>query len=161
MFMSSNHRLHSNIYEFESATAQQRLWVQITDCIATFMSSNQSAEVGGCGWKIGNNGNHKTCLHMRSHGLEMKWEAHLCKEWSSTQLTQLWPGAWFDIKMPSYQYRKSHCGDKTVVRSSYVCNSSALAMELHHSCTNPTRCVNDHHMLIYSMMAHEEFCHRL
>ena len=27
----------------------------------------------------------------------------------------LWPGAWFNIKMPSYQYRKSHCGDKTVV----------------------------------------------
>ena len=25
----------------------------------------------------------------------------------------------FYIKMPSYQYRKSHCGDKTVVRSSY------------------------------------------
>ena len=29
---------------------------------------------------------------------------------------------WFNIKMPSYQYRKSHCGDKTVVRSSYVHN---------------------------------------
>ena len=26
-------------------------------------------------------------------------------------------GPWFNIKMPSYQYRKSHCGDKTVVRS--------------------------------------------
>ena len=30
------------------------------------------------------------------------------------------PGPWFSIKMPSYQYRKSHCGDKTVVRSSYL-----------------------------------------
>ena len=30
--------------------------------------------------------------------------------------------AWFNIKMPSYQYRKSHCGDKTVVRSSYLHN---------------------------------------
>ena len=29
-------------------------------------------------------------------------------------------GPWFSIKMPSYQYRKSHCGDKTVVRSSYL-----------------------------------------
>ena len=28
----------------------------------------------------------------------------------------------FNIKMPSYQYRKSHCGDKTVVRSSYLHN---------------------------------------
>ena len=31
-------------------------------------------------------------------------------------------GPWFNIKMPSYQYRKSHCGDKTVVRSSYLHN---------------------------------------
>ena len=31
-------------------------------------------------------------------------------------------GPWFNIKMPSYQYRKSHCGDKTVVRSSYLYN---------------------------------------
>ena len=28
----------------------------------------------------------------------------------------------FNIKMSSYQYRKSHCGDKTVVRSSYLYN---------------------------------------
>ena len=27
---------------------------------------------------------------------------------------------WFNIKIPSYQYRKSHYGDKTVVRSSYL-----------------------------------------
>ena len=32
------------------------------------------------------------------------------------------PGAWFNIKMMSYQYKKSHCGDKTVVRSSYLHN---------------------------------------
>ena len=31
-------------------------------------------------------------------------------------------GPWFNIKMWSYQYRKSHCGDKTVVRSSYLHN---------------------------------------
>ena len=27
------------------------------------------------------------------------------------------PGPWLNIKMPSYQWRKSHCGCKTVVRS--------------------------------------------
>ena len=32
------------------------------------------------------------------------------------------PGPQFNIKMLSYQYRKSHCGDKTVVRSSYLHN---------------------------------------
>ena len=31
-------------------------------------------------------------------------------------------GPRFNIKMSSYQYRKSHCGDKTVVRSSYLYN---------------------------------------
>ena len=31
-------------------------------------------------------------------------------------------GPWFNIKMSPYQYRKSHCGDKTVVRSSYLHN---------------------------------------
>ena len=34
----------------------------------------------------------------------------------------LHPGPWFNIKISSYQYRKSHCGDKTVVRSSYLHN---------------------------------------
>ena len=31
-------------------------------------------------------------------------------------------GGWFNIKMPSYQYRKSHCGDKTILRPSYLHN---------------------------------------
>ena len=28
---------------------------------------------------------------------------------------KLEPGGWFNIKMPSYQYRKSHHGDKTIL----------------------------------------------
>ena len=32
------------------------------------------------------------------------------------------PGPWFNIKMSSYQYRKSHCGDKTILRPSYLPN---------------------------------------
>ena len=32
------------------------------------------------------------------------------------------PGVGFNIKMPSYQYRKSHCGDKTILRPSYFHN---------------------------------------
>ena len=38
------------------------------------------------------------------------------------QRLQWRPGPWFNIKMSSYQYRKSYCGDKTVVRSSYLHN---------------------------------------
>ena len=40
----------------------------------------------------------------------------------SAMLGKWSPGPWFNIKMSSYQYRKSHCGDKTVVRSSYLHN---------------------------------------
>ena len=36
-------------------------------------------------------------------------------------------GPRFNIKMSSYQYRKSHCGDKTVVRSSYLHNGISYA----------------------------------
>ena len=32
------------------------------------------------------------------------------------------PGPWFNIKMLSYQYRKSHCGDKTILRPFYLHN---------------------------------------
>ena len=32
------------------------------------------------------------------------------------------PGGWINIKMTSYQYRKSHCGDKTILRPSYLHN---------------------------------------
>ena len=35
-----------------------------------------------------------------------------------------WRGPWFNIKMSSYQYRKSHCGDNTVIKSSYLHNGN-------------------------------------
>ena len=41
------------------------------------------------------------------------------------EVSTLWvkqPGPWFNIKISSYQYRKSHCGDKMVVRSAYFHN---------------------------------------
>ena len=31
-------------------------------------------------------------------------------------------GGWFNIKMSSYQHRKCHCGDKTILRPSYLHN---------------------------------------
>ena len=38
------------------------------------------------------------------------------------KLTRTGSGPWFNIRMSSYQYRKSHCGDKTVIRLSYLHN---------------------------------------
>ena len=34
-------------------------------------------------------------------------------------------GPWFNKKMSSYQYRKSHYGDKTILRPSYLHNGRA------------------------------------
>ena len=57
------------------------------------------------------------------------WVSHVCLSWRLFLCVHCWnrwcykaPGPWFNIKMPSYQYRKFHCGDKTVVRSSYLHN---------------------------------------
>ena len=37
------------------------------------------------------------------------------------------PGLWFNTKIPSYQYRKSHCGEKMVVFLSYLYNGISYA----------------------------------
>ena len=41
-------------------------------------------------------------------------------------------GGWFNIKMLSYQYRKSNCGDKTILRPSY----------LHNGISNPGKTIS-------------------
>ena len=41
---------------------------------------------------------------------------------SSLDTVKLLSGPWFNIKMSSYQYRKSHCGDKMILRPSYLHN---------------------------------------
>ena len=42
---------------------------------------------------------------------------------TNLHLEKWWPSEpWFNIKMTSYQYRKSHCGDKTILRPSYLRN---------------------------------------
>ena len=44
------------------------------------------------------------------------------KPWMLMHWRRKEPEPWFNIKMSSYQYRKPHYGDKTVVRSSYLHN---------------------------------------
>ena len=40
------------------------------------------------------------------------------------------PGPWLNIKMTSYQYRKSHCGDKTIWRLSYLHNGISYTSKM-------------------------------
>ena len=59
---------------------------------------------------------HDPSIYIRSDcATETMWIRHL-------HLTILDPGPRFNIKMTSYRYRKSHCGDKTIERSSYLHN---------------------------------------
>ena len=39
-------------------------------------------------------------------------------------------GGWFNIKMTSYQYRKSHCGDQTILRPSYLHNGISYTSKM-------------------------------
>ena len=41
------------------------------------------------------------------------------------------PGGWFNIEMPPYQYRKSFCGDKTILRLSYLHNGLPILVRWH------------------------------
>ena len=61
-------------------------------------------------------------------------QLHHCSEWcihnDGCHTIQWSPGPRFNIKMSSYQYRKSHCGDKTVVRSSYLHNGISYTSKM-------------------------------
>ena len=61
-------------------------------------------------------------LHCQCHGWSGETRSQGISSHGSDLVLPEYSGPWFNIKMSSYQYRKSHCGDKTVVRSSYLHN---------------------------------------
>ena len=61
-------------------------------------------------------------LYWSCHGLTLHGQGGIQKYNSCTSGANQAPGPWFNIKMLSYQYRKSHCGDKTILRPSYLHN---------------------------------------
>ena len=82
-------------------------------------------------------------LQMPSMTADDRSNTYICHSWSfcSTPRTivtdtkipmaafddQSYPGPQFNIKMTSYQYRKSHCGNKTILRPSYLHNGISYA----------------------------------
>ena len=67
--------------------------------------------------KISSSTDNQICCYWRH------WILSLWRPTTPPMATKLaLPGPRFNMKMSSYQYRKSHCGDKTVVRSSYLHN---------------------------------------
>ena len=63
---------------------------------------------------------HRPPLHRLQYGFLRVGRVYLIH--SIILITIRAPGPRFNIKMSSYQYRKSHCEDKTVVRSSHIHN---------------------------------------
>ena len=61
--------------------------------------------------------------------------------WCNNILIQFSPGPWFNIKMTSYQYRKSHCGDKTILRPSYLHNGISYIRVLVPDCAQCRECL--------------------
>ena len=67
---------------------------------------------------------------LQSRSFQMSCEESILEVWDiflsvlSLVMFQLkcCPGPWFNIKMSSYQYRKSHCGNKTILWPSYLHN---------------------------------------
>ena len=79
----------------------------------------------GCGlldFKLSINYTNTLCISFFSFGPWATWFKFAQTSTAPLTCFELIPGPWFNIKMSSYQYRKSHCGDKTVVRSSYLHN---------------------------------------
>ena len=73
-------------------------------------------------WQV-NLDSHHIRKHSQVHNLKFvqinKWiDLSTCFSWKMMIRT----GPWFNKKMSSYQYMKSHCGDKTVLRPSYLNN---------------------------------------
>ena len=65
---------------------------------------------------------------------------------SGNNVHTLRPGSWFNIKILSYQYWKSQCGDKTVIRSSYLHNGSSYTDKAAHIGSAPLVmhiCINE------------------
>ena len=58
------------------------------------------------------------CIWVRSRNCGYQLIAKPCNKTAAVS----WPEPWFNKKMSSYQYRKSHCGDKTILRPSYLHN---------------------------------------
>ena len=52
-------------------------------------------------------------------------------------------GPWLNLNMSSYQYRKSHCGDKTVVRPSYLHNGISYTGKMASFIESAPRCWQD------------------
>ena len=87
--------------------------------LSRLFATTQLCEAGGANWPA-------SALHWKrcqrlSPAIMMTFSWRCFPHYLPTYVKNS-PGPWFNIKISSYQYRKSHCGDKTIVRSSCLHN---------------------------------------
>ena len=104
-----------NIYRASSHFSGPSRWVELWIILSTHEWEGRQVPR----WRASITGLPFTWTHRLSGGKSLFLKIIFC---NITQQPQRLSGPWFNIKMSSYQYRKSHCGDKTVVRSSYLHN---------------------------------------
>ena len=81
-----------------------------------------------CAWINGrvNNGEAGYLRRHRAHyDITVMIRFSFCCNVMCGERTRWQTGPRFNIKMTSYQYRKSHCGDKTILRPSYLNNGNS------------------------------------
>ena len=75
-------------------------------------------------------GNHRSLMDSPHKGAVMR-KAFPCHDGIVSYEIPPDTGGWINMKMPSYQYRKSHCGDKTILRPSYLHNGFPILIIRH------------------------------
>ena len=118
LFRQTLHEVHSISTPLEAMALKSTIDLTCNDYISCFefdVFTRWAGDVGLLGLGL------VFICPSRSSGWPkiLHWE--VLRSWGNTLDCQP-PGPWFNIKMSSYRYRKSHCGDKTVVRSSYLHN---------------------------------------
>ena len=94
----------------------------INHFITTWLTANRNFhQIGNTMENLCGTGPRTSGVRCRTCLGQFAWQ-WCCVSGTGYKFREKLPGPWFNIKMPSYQYRKSHCGDKTVVRSSYLHN---------------------------------------
>ena len=105
----------------KSLRANELSCLLTSDVLCLRLNTDQNNHWGrlGSGWEIGYSKHQWMRLHV---GWGEPWDGESRLRCQPCQISPNHPGPWFNIKTSAYQHMKSHCGDKTVVRSSYLHN---------------------------------------
>ena len=117
IFPTPHHVLGSPTYTLVETFPQDPHWHQNRVCIG---------EIQKCTFICGTEfifGNIKIYNFLFFISYSMYW-VEILPHWKQG------PGGWCNMQMPSCQYRNSHCGDKTILRPSYLHNGFSYTCKM-------------------------------